>query len=572
MATTERARRLEHQREALRAEYSARVHTIKAEDESKELTYINQKEAAMNIIGAFFSEGKVIVTLIAKPMVGKTGTFLETAYQACIHPDDNCIINPSNVFIITGMSDRDWREQTTKDMLYAFRGRVYHRGQLVEKETCDGFWTAIQNARDALIIIDECHIAAQKEQKLSKMLKELKIFDVENLRKKNIKLLIVSATPAASAKDAEAWGTVNHSTVILKEDPRVYVGFRQMIDEGRLHPSYDLTKEAEMDKLIQFVATKFPQPCWNVIRLPAKCRTNSTMIDKFTLKCDAKGWRVSAHNATDRMGEIDHHMKKRPPQHTFLIIKEFWRASKRLIDTYVGIVHEPTTKNTDDNVMAQGLIARLGGNNKRRGPTAPHAFGDVESIKRYLSWFDTHGCDFNRVKLYKSRSLTVKDGQVTSSKESFAHVSNLTNLTQPNTDSQENPEPEFEFIFAEFTSLSQNDAWAKENCGAERNTRYNHSTEPGKEAFFICSSSFTGIHSYADLYQHHTEAKQGGLDKNPEALYDGEVAYRRYVCYKDMSDPTSVCYVTRAVRRLRGRPRRLEQQTLNLIINSAASP
>jgi len=426
----QREQELFHQRLSLDYAYKAKVHDIKARNgATKEMVYPNQVEAATEIVHEFFGNDKVVVTLIALPQVGKTGTFLEVAYRACTHPDDKHIIDPRNVFIITGMSDSDWQKQTVNDMLEVFKRRVYHRGKLNTKSREDGFYTNLSNARNALIILDECHIAAEKTHMISGTLAALGLLDINTLRDKNIKILEVSATPGATLRDTQSWGTANHSIVTLKESPQ-YIGFKDFIREDRLHPSFDLMTDAGVSSLALFVKMRFPSPRWHIIRLPAKSRGNSVFENKFRPICEREGWSIHNHSASSRIDDLDYHMETQPKAHCFLLIKEFWRAGKRLIDKYVGIVHEPTTKIVDTNVTAQGLVGRLCGNDKKRGAGAPHMFCNMELIHEYLEWINARG-DFNAVKQYRSRNLTIRRGEITSSKDTWAHPSNMKGIDLP---------------------------------------------------------------------------------------------------------------------------------------------
>ena len=415
------AQDLFHQRESLLHAYKAKVHELKSKyGEQKEMVYPNQLQAAAEIINELFEKDKIVATLIALPQVGKTGTFLEAAYRACTHPDDSKIIDPRNVFMITGMSDKDWQKQTEGDMLEAFRRRVYHRGKLNTTDREDGFYTNLSLAKNALIILDECHIGAEKEHQISKMLRRIGLLNIDTLRERNIKIIEVSATPGATLRDTESWGPTNQSTVILKESEK-YVGFRDFIREERLHPSYDLTDESELEKLITFIKTTFPRPRWHIIRLPAKSRKNGEFGQRLSQICARESWNIQHHSSNDRMGEIDHHMSTEPKQHCILLIKEFWRAGKRLEDSFMGIVHEPLTTTKDTNVTAQGLVGRLCGNDKH---ASAHMFCDMDRIKEYLAWIDAKG-DFSKIKEYNSRTLTIKKGAVTSSRDTFAHASNM---------------------------------------------------------------------------------------------------------------------------------------------------
>jgi hypothetical protein len=420
----QRQHELFHQRESLHHAYQAKVHEIKArKGGDKEMVYPNQQTAATEIIQELFdpTNSKVAVTLIALPQVGKTGTFLEVAYKACTHPSDDCIIDPRNVFIITGMSDRDWQKQTEADMLEAFKRRVYHRGRLNTKDREDNFYTALSNTKNALIILDECHIGAEKEHQVSQMLRRLNLLSIDTLRERNVKILEVSATPGATLYDTEKWGSENHSIVMLYPSSK-YVGFRQFLVEGRIHPSYDLTNEDELEKLVAFMKRTYPTPRWHIVRLPAKSRKNGEFEEKLHQICAREGWNIEKHSANDRVGDIDYHMGMQPRQHTILLIKEFWRAGKRLNDTYMGVVHEPKTVSMDTNVTAQGLVGRLCGNDKQSGADSSHMFCDIDRIHEYLAWIDARG-DWSKVREYNSRCLTIKKGRVVVSKPTFADLS-----------------------------------------------------------------------------------------------------------------------------------------------------
>jgi len=530
------------QREMMGAYYTAKLHEIKIKKgEERELVYKNQKEAAVEICLELFDRGKTIVTLIAEPQVGKTGTFLETAFLACTHPNDTHIVNPNNVFIITGMSDTDWQKQTKDDMLEPFKRRVYHRGLLNTQDRQDGFYTNLAHAKDALLIFDECHIANGKGHQISGMLRDLGLLNLSVLKERNIKILDVSATPGATLNDTLAWGEQNHSVVILKSSES-YTGFRHFIKENRLHESYDLTNEVELEKLITFVRSTFPEPLWHVIRLPSKARKNSDLLSKIQCVCAREGWHTELHSSVDRIEELDYHMSKRPKTHRFLLIKEFWRAGKRLDDTYFGIAHDAPTG--DVNVAAQGLAGRLCGNDKKRGPGAPHVFTNKELINQYISWIDAKG-DFSKVKKYTSAQLSVKNGRVNKSRNTFAHDSNI---ILDSTTVSSNKDPEFDSGYKEFKTESENHTYAIEH-GAKKLVNY----KKDSDGFQICSTGESPHRcSYEEIMQLVSSKKIGSnLDRNIDDLPVGEYAHRRYVCYKNTSDITSVVYITRWVKRLR---------------------
>jgi hypothetical protein len=105
-----------------------------------------------------------------------------------------------------------------------------------------------------------------------------------------------------------------------------------------------------------------------------------------------------------------------PLRHHFIIIKNFWRAGKRMNDTNVGIVYEYNEKK-DINITAQGLIARFCGNDKQyNNESSPYLFGNIDTLKEYIE-FMKNNCDF-KIADYMSQKLVVSDGEIIKHKPS----------------------------------------------------------------------------------------------------------------------------------------------------------
>ncbi len=169
----------------------------KLENPGKELVYNNQKEAAIQVIHKLLVEDKKAVSLIALPQVGKTGTFLYVTLLALTFNDNDKMYYPENIFIITGMNDIFWVDQTKTDMLSSLENNVYHLGKI------SSFYTILNNKRNAriLIIIDECQIATSKNQKISSIFTEIEKESIG--RNLEIKYLVVTATPSVIKLDLD---------------------------------------------------------------------------------------------------------------------------------------------------------------------------------------------------------------------------------------------------------------------------------------------------------------------------------------------------------------------------------
>jgi len=195
------------------------------------LVYKDQKKVAKKIIRSF--RHNQLVTLCAPPQWGKTGVSLYVSYIMAKKRG----IDPNNVFFITAMSDRSWIQQTKTRVLPLWKNNVYHRNTLHKMESRLQKLKEENKEKNILIIIDECHLANKKEHTLGKIFQTLKLNDESEMKRRNIKLLQISATPSNALYDAENW--IHHGRIC----PRMgsgYVSFQTFLDEDRLREPYDL--------------------------------------------------------------------------------------------------------------------------------------------------------------------------------------------------------------------------------------------------------------------------------------------------------------------------------------------
>ncbi len=369
---------------------------------SKQLVYDNQKEAAFFIIDYLINQNKRAVSLVALPQVGKTGTFLWVSYLAMTHPDNEKLFFPEDVFIITGMSDIDWEKQTRDDMLNCIKDNVYHLGKIKD------FNRMINTKRNTkvLIIIDECQIATSTNQQIDNIIKDIeKTSEDKNIE---IKYVVVSATPGVILYDLGKWKD-NHKLVILKP-PSSYVSFSTFINETRIDYSNILDIEFLNKQFLPLLQNRFTTPKYHIIRSSEKkrgdltkwCSTNNFIFTSFDSKNRIL---MSKYNTNTELN-----LNIEPLKHHFVIIKNFWRAGKRMNDTHVGIVYEYNEK-IDYNITAQGLIARFCGNDKQsNNSTSPYFFGNIDTLKAYIEFMDSK-CNF-KLADYTSQKLLISDGEI----------------------------------------------------------------------------------------------------------------------------------------------------------------
>jgi hypothetical protein len=372
--------------------------------------YPSQSSKAQEVCDAFWN-GAALVTLIASPQWGKTGVALDVMYRMTTCAEN--AVHPNNVYMVTGMSDKDWVEQTQRRVLPIFRERVVHRNRL-SRLSFDGI-------TDALIIIDECHYGSEVAQTMHKCLRKSQVWDIDYMRKNNIKILSISATPVNVLIDSLSWSEDNHRMIIARcDDAAEYVGFHTLLREMRVR-NVRAQEDGFLDRILEDIEARWPRERrWHIIRAPPTMLRKHDLVD--VLK--ARGYACTFHNSKQRIRNIDAILREAPSQHHFIFIKQFWKAAKTLHDEHIGVCLEVTK---DATQAAQGLGGRLLGFGKQRGDAAPVLYCNAEAIQSYVRWLD-YDCNYFMCKKYCSSALKIKDGIIQKAKQSAMHADHVANL------------------------------------------------------------------------------------------------------------------------------------------------
>jgi len=529
---------IRRQREKLSLEYQHAKEI--AEEKGQSLIYDNQKEAACEIIRKF-EQGTLLVLLIAQPGTGKTGTVLETIYLQTTHPTE--CTNVKDVHIISGMNDKDWKEQFRVKMLPSFQENIHHRSVLQKHRD------EISSIKNGMLITDECHIASAKNMTVSSVMKAAAFNNLNVVKDKGNKMLDVSATPDAVSWDLKAWG--DKAAIVRLMPGSSYKGFEVMLNEDRIREAQPFNDYEYVKKWFEFFENRYRNTSKKYFPIRV---SNNEYLGNIRRSIVEFGWNELIHNSVTRVDNIDNVMREAPTRHTVILIKEFWRASKRLIRNHVGGSYEQRPKCTNVTSSSQALIARFCDNYEYEGDELnpdlrPIHFGDKKAIETYVEWFN-NGCDYQTTD-YKSSNIKSKNGYVESI-ESKVHHSNMMNLNAvdiENKDSSAINDDDYERGYEFFDTLRENNEYAK-NHGAKSNVKkYDNKDDNG---FMLCSSSTKKVHSYSELKDFFTTSSIGSnMPVKIDKLKVGESTCRRYVCYKDLEDLNSVQFATSWVRRLR---------------------
>jgi hypothetical protein len=388
--------------------------------DNKKLIYPNQKEAADKCVEAY-NQGALLVTLVAQPGTGKTGTAQEVMRVFATNEDDEKFIFTEDIWACSGMNDNDWEKQFKDNMVDSFKENVFHRQNFIKQQE------RLKTIKNALIIPDECHIASGAKMTLAKTLQHAGLLDIEILRYRKIKMLDISATPESVLYDLNEWG--NNAKVVKIQPGPIYKGFEVMLKEKRIIEAPILDTYENVLDFLYFLDDRYSDSTNKYFPMRLLDENIKNIITDI---CEELDWdEPLIHDSETRIEDIDEKMKTAPKKHTIIFIKGFWRASKRLIREHVGATYEAIPKKQDMTSTSQGLTARFCDNYVYEGDQLdinkrPLHFCDKDAIKKYVEWFN-NDCDFSKSE-YKSHRIKSNGKGKVISKHSKVHESIVKNL------------------------------------------------------------------------------------------------------------------------------------------------
>jgi hypothetical protein len=396
-------------------------------DQKSFQVYDNQLDIARQVLSSFQSDRKIVnIAVVAHTQSGKTGTMLAILKIIAIELD---IVPIENVYIITGLSSSDWKDQTIKSFPddCGMRDRIFHRQDLKKL-----FNEQIKQKKNVLILMDEIQLAAKPGQTLDKCFKD---FGLQKLYENDIKIVEFSATPDGVIYDLHASEWENASKIILANPGPGYFGSFDYLENRRVRQYKDLcgyddatgiidpVAKANVRELEEFVKN-YSNPKYHIIRTsssPHDVYTRDNFRDVFGDSCAYKTYDGSYVDIEN----INNILSIQPLKHTFIFVKQLLRCSNDLkTKAHIGIVYELFTKGSPSNsVVTQGLLGRVTGYNV---PNDILVWTDIETIERYKALWDA---DFSKEARIKWKSATTKNSRgVTVSTGTFNNtISNSSN-------------------------------------------------------------------------------------------------------------------------------------------------
>lgn len=189
------------------------------------IMYENQEIIAYNVVAAFKNRKVINVMVVSPTQSGKTGSMCATIKLYL--EDGNNLIPIENIYIITGLSSREWKKQTKERMPESIQKRVFHRCELPNT-----FVDEIKKKQNVLIIMDEIQVAAKEGQTIYNSFHKANLLDIEHLYKNDVKILEYTATPDGTIYDLMEWKEASYK--ILGHPGDGYTSSFDLLQDGRV--------------------------------------------------------------------------------------------------------------------------------------------------------------------------------------------------------------------------------------------------------------------------------------------------------------------------------------------------
>jgi hypothetical protein len=517
---------------------------------TSEYIFPNQKQDANNIVSLFYEKKCRIVCVQKKTKVGADGLMIEIVKLLTTHNDDSFVVNPANIRILTGMSNAGWEKDMIDKAPSCFKDKIFHHGKLSRSE--------LMNIKNGLIIIDEIDTGDKAFQVLHNTLTEADILNVKHMEENNNRFVFISATMIKELYDAYQWGELQE--MYRMTIPTSYLGHKDFLEKGIVKEFFAVNTSEAAEKWVQEdILDYYKDPCMckkcNPEQNPAKknfrvhlVRVNAKNVVVVQNACIRKGVAFRNHTSSDRLSEdeIKELFQETLTQHIVLGIKGFFRRANLIPNCWklrIGATLELYTKIVDNNVQIQGLVGRMTGywrdDIEGGHKTGPHRTS-IKAIEQYENtYLDPFGNNS-----YQTAGFKKNKGKVCASATMLSpqYIPNLEPVDLPEINSGE-----FQRGYRVSGTQEENEEYAKE-FGAKRPSKYS----TNDEGFKMCSSTTLKVHSLDEIMKFTKTSNEGSnMDKKLSDLKLGEYAYRRYVCYKNITDKSSECFVTIWIKRIK---------------------
>ena len=399
----------------------------------------NNQDIISKVFENILDDNKLLIFLVCVCQFGKTQIFSRVLCDILSYSDNNKIIPPPYVFVISGLLDNSWKEQTKQRLLPCIRENVWHNADLRKNKNKELLKKAIESKYSTIIVIDEVHIGCGIDNTIFKELKKFhpnndereisqeNLFEYFHIQK--VKLLFVSATPDGVLECVKQNMREDNYEIIMPDLNKFpeYIWQETYMKNDLIKETRDLhILEDDIslsDEIIQKIST-YTDPLYHIIRLKPNRINNKTntidrhydesikLLEESIVKYN-QDINIINYDSTDKnlhLSIIENKIKpkkifyewnskkenlknmttedmllKKPKTHTLIIIKELFRVAQTLPNKYIGILVERPSNSVNCSTQTQGLSGRMCGFNKKEHMHQTLIYTNITAIEAYIN-------------------------------------------------------------------------------------------------------------------------------------------------------------------------------------------
>ena len=497
--------------------------SLQIEDKSDDginTIFDNQDNCGLEICKVFKNKSIINCLVYGMTQTGKTGCMTSLIQHYCLSE----LIPIDNIYIITGLSDAEWKKDTKNRMPDSINSRVFHRANLSKT-----FFRDIREKQNSLIIMDEIQIACEENQTIHKTFKDCGFYDLYFLLENDIKLIQFSATPDGNMNDILDWK--HHSAKVKLEPGEAHYGPKEAVEQNRVKQFKDLTNIDNVEELKKDIETNFKTHRYNLIRVPNKRENkdgtnNQSKVISNIKKVFGENYEYNKNYLKTKKGDINNILKKKPEKHTFIFYCEILRCAKTQYKKYIGISYERYVSNPNDSSIIQGSFGRLTGYDDNSDSIC---YTNIPSLENYIKlWNDD--MEFKKGTVWDTKTTKYnKEDDTTYSKGTFNSVKHIEQL-------KDGCSEKVKEIFDVKYEICENWEILKEKCIPLR-YKIRKPIKRDPNGFYV--TSLNKKSEKVSLKQ-SIEAKDRAYGHNKNK----EKTWRRYIpCYRDINNKETLVYL-----------------------------
>lgn len=486
----------------------------------KSVIFENQKIIGAKVVAMFKNRKIINIMVVSKTQSGKTGSMCATIKQYL--EDMSNLIPIENIYIITGLSSCEWKEQTKERMPESIQARVFHRCELPNT-----FVDEIKNKQNILIIMDEIQVAAKKGQTIYKTFKNAGLLNKSKLYENDVKILEYTATPDGTIYDLMKWNDA--SDKLLADVGDGYISSFDLLKMGRIKQCKDLcgydkeTREIneEVFENIQEIKVdidKYYRSLYHIIRTKNGLEQDIT-IQNFKKIFNIDCYAFIKYDGESEIEDINKTLLIKPEKHTIIFIKEMLRCSKTLKKENYGILYERYSKIPDDTTTIQGLAGRDSGYDNNG---ISICYTHINSIENYEKLWNSNFED----KTIKWNSKTTKyTNGILSGKHTFNDPNDYDGFSVASDDSDSVKEP----VIKKFKTQDEAKEYYNTELKSKLKGRGPNKIKPNENEYYEANiRGIKKVYSCEEIY------------KERRCNIENGAGYGFRPCYEDINDKSTL--------------------------------